>query len=69
MESLTEQLHQIKMRIDEDIRGYQDRVETFVSRIKGLGGEEVPDDWLAKRILRTITRKFEPKVSILEEST
>ena len=68
LESLTEQLHQLKIRTYKDIRGYQDRVETLVSRIKGLGGVEVPDDWLTKRILRTITRKFESKVYVLEES-
>lgn len=68
LESLTEQLHQIKMRTDEDIKGYQDRVETLISKIKGLGGEEISDEWLAKRILRTVTRKFESKVSVLEES-
>ena len=69
LESLMEQLHQIKMRIDEDIRSYQDRVEALVSKIKGLGKDEISDDWVAKRVLRTLARKFEPKVSVLEEST
>ena len=69
LESLTEQLHQIKMRTNEDIRGYQDRVETLVSKIKGLGKDEISDEWVAKRVLRTMTRKFEPKVLVLEEST
>ena len=68
LESLTEQLHQIKMRTDEDIRGYQDRVETLVNKIRSLGKKDDPaNDWVAKRVLRTVTRKFEPKVSVLEE--
>ena len=46
MESLVEQLHQIKMRSDEDIRGYQDRVETLVSKIRGLGKDAISDDWV-----------------------
>ena len=48
LESLTEQLHQIKIRTNEDIRGYQDRVETLVSKIKGLGKDEISDEWVAK---------------------
>ena len=56
------------MRTDEDIRGYQDCVESLVSKVRSLGKKEDPtDDWVAKRVLRTVTRKFEPKVSILEE--
>ena len=64
-----EQLHQLKMRTDEDIRGYQDRVEALVSKIKGLGKDGITDELVAKRVLRTATRKYEPKVSVLEEST
>ena len=68
LESLTEQLHLLKMRTDEDIRGYQDRLEALVSKVRSLGKkEEFADDWVAKRVLRTVTRKFEPKVSVLEE--
>ena len=48
LESLMEQLHQIKMRIDEDIRGYQDRVEALVSKLKGLGMEGITDELVAK---------------------
>lgn len=68
LESLMEQLHQLKMRTDEDIRGYQDRVEALVNKIRSLGKKDDPaDDWVAKRVLRTVIRKFEPKVSVLEE--
>ena len=68
LESLSEQLQQIKMRTDEDIRSYQDRVEALVSKVRSLGKKEIPtDDWVAKRVLRTVTRKFEPKVSVLED--
>ena len=56
------------MRTDEDIRGYQDRVEALVNKIRSLGNkDEVKDDLVAKRVLRTVTRKFEPKVSVLEK--
>ena len=68
LESLMEQLHQLKMRTDEDIRGYQDRVEALVRKIRSLGKKDDPaDDWVAKRVLRTVTKKFEPKVYVLEE--
>ena len=63
-----EQLHQLKMRTDEDIRGYQDRVEALVSKLKGLGKDDISDNWVAKRVLRTVTRKFEPKVYVLEKA-
>ena len=56
LESLMEQLHQLKMRTDEDIRGYQDRVEALVSKIKGLGKDDISDHWVAKRVLRTLAR-------------
>ncbi|CAF4193626.1 unnamed protein product, partial [Adineta steineri] len=55
------------MRTDEDIRSYQDRVDALVSKPKGLGMEGLTDEMVAKRVLRTVTRKFEPKVSVLEE--
>ena len=56
------------MRTDEDIRSYQDRVEALVSKVRNLGKKEIAaDDWVAKRVLRTATKKFEPKFSVLEE--
>ena len=64
-----EQLHQLKMRTDEDIRGYQERVEALVSKIKGLGKDGITSELVAKRVLRIVTKKFEPKVYVLEEST
>jgi hypothetical protein len=54
------------MRTDEDIRGYQDRVEAIVHKIRSLGGN-LEDDKVTKRVLRIVTRTFEPKVFILEE--
>jgi hypothetical protein len=68
LESLTEQLHQIKMRTDEDIRSYLDRMESLVSKLRSLGKmDDVTDAWLAKRVLRTVTSQYEPKVFVLEE--
>ena len=62
-ESLMERFLQLKMRADEDIRGYLDRVEALVNKLRSLGNkDEVKDDLVAKRVLRTVTRKFEPKV-------
>ena len=40
LESLMEQLHQLKMSTDEDIRGYQDRVEALVNKIRSLGKKD-----------------------------
>ena len=42
-------------------------METLVSKRKGLGKDDISDDWVAKRVLRTVTRNFEPKVFVLEE--
>ena len=68
MESLTKQLHEIKMRTDEDIRSYQDRMESLVSKLRSLGKKDnATDEWVEKRVLRTVTRKYEPKVFVLEE--
>ena len=55
------------MRTDEDIRSYQDRVDALVSKLKGLGMEGITDEMVEKWVLRTVTKKFEPKVSIMEE--
>ena len=67
-ESLMEQFLQLKMRTSEDIRGYQDRVEALVNKVRSLGSKNDPaDDRVAKQVPRTVTRKFEPKVFVLEE--
>ena len=43
-------------------------MEALVSKVRSLGKkEDVVDDWVAKRVLRTVTRKYEPKVFVLEE--
>ena len=54
------------MRTDKDIRGYQDHLEALVNKIRSLG-DDLKDDVVEKWVLRTVTRKFEPKVSVLEE--
>ena len=48
LKSLIERLHQIEMRTDEDIRGYQDHAETLVSKLKGLGKDDISDNWVEK---------------------
>jgi hypothetical protein len=57
---------QLKMNEDETISKYFLRVEELVNAMKGLG-EKFDDSLLVQKILRSMSDKFNPKVSAIEE--
>ena len=60
------QFEQLKMKDDETVRSYFLRVEELVNLMKGLG-EKIDDTFLVRKILRSLTDRFNPKVSAIEE--
>ena len=65
LKSLKVQYESLKMKDEENILEYFERVENLVNAIKGLG-VEVLDYELVEKILRTIPMVYKPKVSTLE---
>ena len=62
------QFEQLRMNEDEDIAAYILRVYHLVNTIRGLG-EEVEETIVVRKILRTLPKRFNPKISALEERT
>ena len=62
------QFKQLRMNEDEDIAAYILRVDQLVNTIRGLG-EEVEETIVVRKILRTLPKRFNPKIYALEERT
>ena len=54
------------MKEEENIAGYLQRVDEIVNTIRGLG-EEVDEPKVVEKILRSLTARFDSKVSAIEE--
>jgi len=61
-----EKFEQLKMKEDEDIVAYFQRVDETTNTLEGLG-ELVETKIVVRKILRTLPTRFNPKVSILED--
>lgn len=57
----------LKMQDDEDVEKYMFRVNSVVNSIRGLGAE-LKDADVAQKVLRSLTVRFNPKVSAIEEA-
>ena len=57
---------QLKMREDEDIVAYFQRVDETKNTLEGLG-EPVETKIVIQKILRTLPTRFNPKVFVLED--
>ena len=66
LQTLKVQYESLKMKDEENISQYFERVENLVNAIQGLG-VEVPDYELVENILRTIPMTYNTKVSTLVE--
>ncbi|XP_059076871.1 uncharacterized protein LOC131876101 [Cryptomeria japonica] len=66
LQSLRMKFESLKMKEDEDIATYFLHVDEIVNAIIALG-EEVEDTPLVRKLLRTLTMKFDPKISAIEE--
>ena len=60
------QYETLKMHSDESIASYFLRIDEVVNCMKNLG-EEIKEVVLAEKVLRSLSAKFEPKVSAIEE--
>jgi hypothetical protein len=57
---------QLKMNEDENIAAYFLRVDEIVNNIKGLG-DEIKEQVIVKKALRSLPMRFDSKISSLEE--
>jgi hypothetical protein len=60
------QFEELKMKEDENIAAYFLRVEETLNEIIGLG-EEVDESIIIQKVLRSLSMRFDPKISTLEE--
>ena len=66
LQSLKVQYERPKMKDEENISKYFERIENLVNAIKGLG-VEVPDYELVEKILRTLPMTYNHKLSTIED--
>jgi hypothetical protein len=66
LQTLKVQYDGLKMKDEENISEYFERIDIIVNEIKGLG-VEVSDNELVEKLLRTLPILYNPKVSSLED--
>ena len=66
LQTLKIQYENLKMYNEESIASFFLRLDDIVNRMRNLG-EIITESTLVKKILRSLTTKFESKVSSLEE--
>ncbi|GLJ32923.1 hypothetical protein SUGI_0663180 [Cryptomeria japonica] len=64
LQALRSQLEGIKMKDEEKIADYLHRFDETVNAIRGLG-EEIADEILVKKVLRSLAPKYDTKVSVI----
>ena len=65
VESLREQFNQMRMRVDENIAKYVERIKACVSAIKASGGDI--KEIVVSKVLRTLLPIYAIRVSIIQE--
>ena len=66
LQSLKAQFEGLKMKEEEDICPYFERIDTIVNVVRGLG-YDVLDDEILDNVLRTLPMVYNPKVSTLKD--
>ena len=66
IQTLRIQYENLKMDNEESIENFFLRLDDIVNRMRNLG-ETITESTLVEKILRSLTAKFESKVSALEE--
>ena len=66
LQSFKIQYDSLKMRDEETISEYFERIESNVNTAKGFGAE-IPNSELVEKVLRTLPIEYNPKVSTLED--
>ncbi len=57
---------QLTMKEEDDIAGYLQRVDEVVNTMRGIG-EESDESKVVEKIVRSLPRKYDSKVSVIEE--
>ena len=66
LQSLRIQYETLRMHNDESVANYFFHIDEIVNRMKNLG-EEIKEVTLVEKVLRSLSSKFESKVSTIEE--
>ena len=66
LQTFKAQFEGLKMKDEENILEYFERVDNIVNAIKGLG-VDVPENEIVEKILRTLPMLYNPKLSTLED--
>ncbi|XP_057823542.1 uncharacterized protein LOC131035829 [Cryptomeria japonica] len=67
LQNLRTQFENWKIKEEEKLAIYLQRVDEIVSTIIGLG-EEVIDEFIVKKVMRSLTTRYDTKVSAIEEA-
>ncbi|XP_059068685.1 uncharacterized protein LOC131859146 [Cryptomeria japonica] len=67
LQNLRAQFENLKMKDEEKIADYLQRVDETMSAIRGLG-EEVSDGVIVKKVMRSLTPNYDTKVPSIEEA-
>ncbi|XP_057866071.2 uncharacterized protein LOC131073611 [Cryptomeria japonica] len=67
LQNLITQFEGLKMKEEEKIANYLQRVYEIVNVIRGLG-EDLTDELIIKKVLRSLITKYDTKVSTIEEA-
>ncbi|XP_057872457.2 uncharacterized protein LOC131078704 [Cryptomeria japonica] len=67
LQNLQAQFESLKMKEEEKIVDYLKRVDEIVNVVRGLE-EDVTNEFIIKKVLRSPTTKYDTKVSIIEEA-
>ena len=66
LQTLKAQFEGLKMKEEENICQYFERIDTIVNVVRGLG-QNVSDDEIIDKVLKTLPMIYNPKVSTLED--
>ncbi|XP_059067484.1 uncharacterized protein LOC131858302 [Cryptomeria japonica] len=67
LKNIRAQFEGLKMKEEEKIVDYLQRIDEIVNAIRGLG-EYTLDEVIVKKVLRSLTSKYDTKVSCIEEA-
>ncbi|XP_059070783.1 uncharacterized protein LOC131860394 [Cryptomeria japonica] len=67
LQHLRAQFESLKMKDEENIVDYLQRVDETVNAVRGLG-ENIEDEVIVKKVPRSLTTKYDTKVSAIEEA-
>lgn len=64
---LTSTFEYLRMKEDEQLINFHNKLQYVVNSMRGLG-ESIPDSKIVRKILRSLSERFHPKVTLVKES-